>query len=319
MRTNLILLGLLALSLLAGCPSTKEGTDSQGNLQGKAAVSGKPQVGTAEQAPVAASESGEAPTSAAPPAEQMDAIPQDGELTGKWFSLFAQQFKIQHLYTSVEGHTLDFGKDGYVTWALRGMSRAGVGMRTPYRVEGDAIILTYSESELTHNSALAATPLGFGRDKEVGLDSAGRDKEIGLVDKGASPSGDTQKEIRLTMVSDGYYLALSDEFGNVSVYGRDRNPGKANLQGLPGKWAGHAAPNEQFGADFSIAGDEVSAKLDNGKTFKGRIVEGYVVGELTASDSVNVAAILPVDAHTLNGMFMENPGWTPQLHFDFMR
>lgn len=321
MRKFFLIPALLGLCLAGACPAKQEPADT-GKVSGKPVVSPRPVPLAEGESEVAAAGTEATGTSHAPPPEKLDSIPEDGDLVGKWFSLFAKGFGGAHLYSSAEGHTLEFTSEGQVIWSLRGVPNTGPGMRTPYRVEGSEIIISYREDEFSRNTALAAaTPLGFGRDKEIGLTSAGRDKEIGLTDEGtALQSGGDKRELRLVMTSDGRYLGLADQYGHLTVYGRETNPGKDFTEGIEGEWHGHAAPNSSFTARFELRGDEVIATLDDGKSkFSGHVVNGYIAGELSGADGVKLAALLPEDTNTINGVTAGGPDWQLQLHFDFSR
>jgi hypothetical protein len=323
MRKLLYAAAMLAAALLAGCPAKKDATGDTAGMVRKSAVTPEPQASGGDAAAVEASKAGEEPTSQPPVASEHNSIPEDGELVGKWFSLFANQLGGPHLYTAVEGHTLDFTENGKVVWAMTGVGKHGPTMVTTYRVEGQELVLSYQPNGLSTGDGLASsTPLGYGRDKEVGLDSAGRDKEIGLSDN-KSPAireGDGNRELRLGISSDGRYLGLADQFGQITVYGRMKNPGKEFTKNLAGDWSGHSAPNEPFRALFKINGDEVTASIDGGrKKFEGHIVNGYIAGELTEGDKTVLAALLPESEGTINGAWTGDPDWNLNLEFDFVR
>jgi len=340
---NLILISLasLALAALSGCPAGSRTTKSQlaGQPEGPV-VSSQPSPGVEESPEVAAeaaSESGEAATAVAPSSEELDAIPAPGELDGQWFALYGSGFAGPVKFDYANGHVIDFKADGRADWSVRNNGSVVATVQTRYKVDGATLLLNFSPSKFGETTEFSSsTPLGFGRDQAIGL-SAGRDKEVGLSggrDKEVGLSGGRDHEVglsaeldegkdtelKLALLSDGRFLALTDSFNHLMVYGRVNNPGTKLAAGAAGKWQGHMSQHDSFEASFSLQGSQVSATLDNGKgSFSGVLTQGYFVGEINGPQGKELAAILPEDEMNLNGVYTPEPYNELRLHFDFAR
>jgi hypothetical protein len=89
MRRFLYTAALLGAGLMTGCPARKEPVSEQSGTARRPVVSSVPQETSSDPEAVEESTGGETATSEAPPASRIDAISEDGELTGMVFPLAA--------------------------------------------------------------------------------------------------------------------------------------------------------------------------------------------------------------------------------------
>jgi hypothetical protein len=322
---SLVALALAAVTALSACPGKKPPSESVALRE--PAVSSQPRLEPGEQVVEGVSESGEAATAETLDQKAIDAIPEGDEISGQWFALYGSSFGGPVKFDYANGHVIDFKENNSADWIIRRDGSQVAVIPTRYRLDGGSLVLDFNQESLFDSRDFSSqTPLGFGRDKEIGLSagrdsvvglSGGRDKEVGLKEN--LPAG-SPNELKLALISDGRFLALTDAFNHLMVYGRVKNPGTSLASGLKGDWQGHMRPQERFDASFSLDGTRVSAVLAEGRgNFEGVLTQGYVVGEISRGETRELAAILPETADALNGVYTPAPYNELRLQFDFSR
>jgi hypothetical protein len=316
-------LALLTLAvLLAGCPKPAVKDVVISGKPTGTEVSGAPAGGT--ETPAASAEDADSETApAVEAAPDTDPVPDAGELTGKWFALYGRHTLGPAEFTYEDGHTVEFFPDGTAVWSIfrSGADISHMGSR--FSLRGDTLSMTFSPAEDSSKEYSQLTPLGFGRDQEIGLTSAGRDQEIGLADQQAGGEARGAYKLDLDVSSDGQFLSMTGDGGKLMVYGRDDSPSAGSVPAINGEWLGHMSAHETFPATFEINGSDLTMTYGGDDpvgargTFRGTFTHGYFVGELVSEREPSFAALTPTATGALNGVYTPDPYRELKLHFDF--
>ena len=340
----IIVMGLLVCAL--GCPQTKEPTAS--TPSGSSAVGADPATET-QDAPVAASadESPEAAETAetdntateGEPAPEADteAPKTASQISGTWLALFGRGDQGVNEQAYFNGHKLQFEADGTVLLTLLKDGKPGRQLPGTFTIENGRLEWTYALAAAVDSGAIDFAPLGMGRDEEIGLlnsgkEGMGRDDEIGLltgekegmgrdVEIGLSEGGDTEKSgsmkhtEELRIVLDGPFMALTDDHGQIYVYGNAdlANPAPLHHEQYSGSFEG-----KQITATFTENSGTVEGQLgEHNGWFKGEAADGFFIGRIEGLPRLSLAALVPAKDGRLSGVLLSDPYAKLNPSFDF--
>jgi hypothetical protein len=333
MRTYLISLICTGLLLLvAGCPSTRHqepakattqtSASSELNTTDAATAAATPPQSTDPAAAQGAAANGDVPaattTTGEPPAAPVTAV----QITGTWLALFGRSDQgVNEEATTATGHQLQFSPDGTLLLTLLKDGKPGKQLPGSYIIDGDRLEWSYSLIETANAGAFEIAPLGMGRDEEIGLlrgdkDGMGRDEEIGL-DQGKR-DGSPQQQLHtedLRIVLDGPFMALTDDHGQIYVYG---NKASESQQPLPEHaWTGTLG-GKAVTVQFATQDGQVTGQFgEYGGSFTGKLASGFITGRVEGRSRLSLAALALDREGKLCGVLLPDPYAKMDPQFDF--
>ena len=157
------------------------------------------------------------------------------------------------------------------------------------------------------------------KDEEIGLTGSHMDDEVGLT-SGGGKVGFTPLLRSLEFSLDGNFLAVSDQFGHLTVYGRVQADPPASPPELSGEWLGTAGSLSGEPVSFEWDGKELIGDLGlGGSVFTGSYNSGYFIGTVEGGAVQAMVALDPLSASDLNGTYCAAPYGETSPVYDFMR
>jgi hypothetical protein len=298
----MLVVGLLALS---GCPKPADKTNVEVSTSGGA--SDTTIVEAPESADATTPDATEAPP-ATPGGEETGETahkPTTKELEGKWFALYGGIGVGARTYTFENGHQLEFLDNGMAIWELAGTGGDQFQVVSKWNMtSGDIILSVDKRGDIS--KGVEQTPLGFGRDDEVGLTGS---------------QAETPRPVfRFTPEMDGAFLALKGMKGELMVYGRVENANAESVPDVSGDWVLVSAPGQQDDVTVKMVARQMETSWGPyHNTFKGKFSNGYFIGPITSSAGTAYAAVMPKPDGTLDGVISTEPYNKWQATFDFTR
>jgi hypothetical protein len=324
-----LLAAFAALLTVAGCPPAQKKTaevDQPAPVVGEGAVSGTPVAADTSEAgdtdiDVDVEVNSGDGKSASAEQPKLDAVPEEDELKGRWFALYGRSGISPAKYTYEDGHIVEFLGNGKAAWIIRRGGAPISNIPSSFSLQGDRMSMEFDPALDTSREFGQYTPLGFGRDQEIGLLSAGRDDEIGLAEsrKDKAPKGPALLDFEVS--SDGQFLSIKGGEGQLMVYGREDVENADEVPDFNGEWTGHMSRTEIFPADFKLKGKNLEVKYGKSGmgSFRGSFTHGYFVGEMVSEREASFAALTPTENGAINGVYSPDPFNDIRLHFDFTR
>jgi hypothetical protein len=330
-------IGLICASLLMlalGCPQQPA---DQAQTSTRASAANPEPVPTAPDAITSAPAS---PAEAAIPTSDVPEVAATvtaADVAGTWTALFGRGDQGVNEQACLNGHQLQFNPDGTLLLTLIKDGKPGQQLAGTYQIENDRLEWSYSLIAAVKTGAVDAAPLGMGRDEEIGLlkgekEGMGRDEEIGLLkgekegmgrdteiglgkDKEASQATKQDHSEDLRVVLDGPFMALTDDHGQIYIYGKTTAAQSAPLH--PGNWQG-TFNGKQIIADFTQTGDKVTGALgEYGGRFVGQALDGFIVGKIEGVPKISLAALVLDSNGGLSGVLLTDPYAKLDPQFDF--
>jgi hypothetical protein len=299
-RYLIIGLALAVAAISTGCPKPKPET------QDTALTTGTEVTTPETTAPVdAASTEGAPADTQSADASSGDSFhtPQKGELTGTWFALLGNGKFGGSTFTYDSGHRIEFLPSGAAIWMLGDKSA-----ESSWSLGGGQLAVIMGPGE-DITSFGKITPLGFGRDDEVGLLSADapgeKDKTMGFSFKPKV---------------DGPVLALIGKQGELMVYGRADNGSAENAPDVSGNWKLTPAVGQSYDAAVKMQGNQMVAEWGPYHSrFVGDYTHGFFVGRISSSGGTALAAVAAAPGGQLDGVISMEPFEAVEPTFDFTR
>ncbi len=344
MRTTVI--GLICAGLLVfalGCPHAEKDTTAQSDNQLPATTVGDAAADEVQAANTETAEAGapatESDHATAPEAAPEAAAPESAkQITGTWLALFGRADQGVNEQAYLNGHQLQFNEDGTLVLTLIKDGKPGRQMLGSYTIENGRLEWSYLLAEALDTSAIDYAPLGMGRDEEIGLlnreqEGMGRDDEIGLLrgekeglgrdaeiglgeGKHNSSQPSTEKHTEeLRIVLDGPFMALTDDHGQIYVYG---NLDSRATKPLSGRTYNGVVAGKQIQVAFIETAGLVEGRLgEYGGTFKGTAADGFITGRIEGQPRLSLAALILGPDGALSGVLLTDPYAKLDPQFDF--
>ncbi|MDQ3023808.1 MAG: hypothetical protein M3R04_05405 [bacterium] len=298
-----LLMLLIGVLLLGGCPNKT--TNVAVKTEGGASHEIKVDESTAPPSAEAENATASAEPISEPAAEiagnRRAHTPSKAELEGKWFALYGGVGAASGTYTYENGHQIEFMGNGMARWSMGG----GNDLSSKWEVNTGEIVLSIENPDQLGDS-YKATPLGFGRDDEIGLMSASGERS-GL-------------KYRFKPLLDGGFLALMGRNGEMMVYGRVNNNAPDSAPDVSGSWKLVPATGQIHDAEVKAVDSMLQARWGSYRSqFEGNYTHGYWVGTVTSTGGMAFAAVHPGSSGGLDGVISTEPYNEMATTFDFSR